>query len=188
MNTVILVVVCVSLQPVFIDHILATSSFLLKYQSTAMKVGILSDNQYLLLITCGELFCLSQQVAYEYKWSINISTQEQFISKEVINKKGTCIKSIPTLSVLSLFPVAITTFAERPICRLSMRCLVCHFFVDVVNIVKILLTFISESKCSCFLVVYFHSNLIKKLFVSNKIKFNQQCLLQIIFQTQAPLE
>jgi hypothetical protein len=44
MNTVILVVVCVSLQPVFIDHILATSSFLLKYQSTAMKVGILSDN------------------------------------------------------------------------------------------------------------------------------------------------
>ena len=69
-----------------------------------------------------------------------------------------------------------------------MRCLVCHFFVDVVNIVKILLTFISESKCSCFLMVYFHSNLIKKLFVSNKIKFNQQCLLQIIFQTQAPLE
>lgn len=71
MNTV---VVGVSLEAEFIDHILATSAFLLNYQITAMKVELLTDNLYLLLITCGELFCLSQQVAYKYNWSINIST------------------------------------------------------------------------------------------------------------------
>jgi hypothetical protein len=58
MNTV---VVGVSLEAEFIDHILATSAFLLNYQSTAMKLELLTDNLYLLLITCGELFCLDKR-------------------------------------------------------------------------------------------------------------------------------